>query len=226
MWPLLKAELEYNIMLFIIYLMMTIGFTFIEQALDDGGRFYVAMILFLVVQNWLSLKGKQKRDRFIARLPKSSLLIGSLRIVMILASGVIIIAVYKSMHVVLGIQGHANYPVTGWKLLNYVSIVLFGFSLYFIISDLVTPRLRELKNFDVIKERFFHILILLALLLQILGIVALMTKAPTIVTKLFDVLFFHNPFDNVRNIQIFAGISLILAWVSVVTFPKRRNYVQ
>ncbi len=226
MWPILKAEISYNKILFAIYLMMVIGVALLEHALDDGGRFYVALILFLVVQNWLSLKAKEKRDRFIARLPKSQKSIGGLRIGMIIASAALIICIYKVMHLVLGIQGHANYPVTGWKLLSYVSIVLFGFSLYFIFTDMVTPRLRELKNFEVIKERIFQILVLLGVVLQILGFVAFMTKAPNALTRVFDLLFFNNPLDEVRNIQLFAGISVLVAWLSIKTFSRRRNYFQ
>lgn len=223
---LLYAEIKYNAAIFFIYSMMAIGVTFIERALDDGGRFYIAMLLFLVVQNWLSFKSKEKRDRLIARLPKSQMVIGGLRIAMIFSGAILIIFVYKVMHVVLDIQGHANYPVTGWKLLSHVSLVLFFFSLYFIITDILTPRLREMINFELIKERFLQILIFLALVLQILGIVAFMTKAPNIVTNIFDVLFFNNPLDVVRNIQIFAVISLSFAVLSTFTFSKRKNYLQ
>lgn len=226
MWSILKAEISYNKILFAIYVMLVICVTFLEQTLDDGGRFYVALILFLVIQNWLSFKAKEKRDRLIARLPKSQISIGGLRIGMMIASTALIICVYKVMHLLLGIQGHANYPVTGWKLLSYVSIVLFGFSLFFIITDFLTPRLCELKNFGILKERLFYILILLGILLQILGIVAFITKAPNVVTKVFDALYFNNPFDDVQNIKVLAGISLLVAGISMVTYSRRRNYLQ
>ena len=97
MWSILKAEIQYSAVIFLVYLAMTIGFTFVERALEDGGRFYVAMLLFLIVQNWLAYKGKEKRDNLIARLPKSQLMIGSVRIAMILVSAVIVMNPSASM---------------------------------------------------------------------------------------------------------------------------------
>jgi len=225
MWRILFAEISNNRIIFFIYLSITIGITFLEKELADGGRFYVAMLLFLIVQNWLSLKTKSRRDLFINKLPLSGLSLGGLRVGMILMSAFLIVLVYKTMHIFLGIQGHANYPVTGWKLINYLSIVLFLFSVYFILNDLLAPRLRELINFELYKERFIQILILLAVILQILGLLAFMTGAPNFLTKVFDVLYFNNPFDDTRNIQIFAVFSLVCAGLSTFTFSRRRNYI-
>ena len=160
MWRILIAEVSYSRAIFFIYLSMTIGVTLLEQKLEDGGRFYVAVLLFLIVQNWLSLKAKNKRDLLICKLPLSAIALGGLRIGMIAVSAILIILVYMSMHWILGIQGHANYPITGWKLLNSVSLVLFLFSIYFIITDFVAPRLREHENFELYKERLLQILLL------------------------------------------------------------------
>lgn len=225
MWRVIKAEISYNVGIFIIYLCLTVGVTFLEQQLKDGGRFYVAMLLFLFVQNWLSFKAKSKRDILFARLPLAGLTLGGIRIGMIVVSALLITVVYKGMHALLGIQGHANYPVTGWKMVNYYSIVLFLFSIYFIFSDLIAPRLREFSNFEIIKERSIQILLLLAVLLQIFGMVAFLTRAPNFVTALFDLLYFHNPFDKVMNIQILLSMSVLMALCSAFAFSKRRNYI-
>lgn len=225
MWRISKAEIAYSKYIFLIYLALTVGITFLERALDDGGRFYVGLIIFLIVQNWLSFKAKERRDVIIAKLPLSAISLGLVRLMMIFSSAFLVILVYKTMHFLLDIQGHANYPVTGWKLINYSSISLFGFSLYFIFSDFIAPRLRELPNYQLIKERAFQILLLLAVVLQILGIVAFMTKAPNFMTDIFDVLFFNNPFDKAANIQRFIVISLLTAAVSVFSFSKRKNYL-
>ena len=123
MWYLLKSEIRYNLLLYVIYLLLTIGITILESQLADGGRFYVALVLFLVVQNWLSLKGKEKRDILFARLPRSGLAIGSLRITMILTSALIIALVYKGMHLLLDIQG----PVQGGGTGDEKFSAAFGF---------------------------------------------------------------------------------------------------
>ncbi|MBN1479347.1 hypothetical protein EH223_16130 [candidate division KSB1 bacterium] len=225
MWRIIKAEISYHVGIFIIYLCLTVGVTFVEQQFEDGGRFYVAILLFLIVQNWLSFKAKSKRDVLFARLPLAGLTLGGIRIVMIVVSALLITVVYKGMHALLGIQGHANYPVTGWKLVNYYSIVLFLFSIYFIFSDLVAPRLREFSNFEIIKERSIQILLLLLILLQILGMVAFLTQAPNFVIALFDLFYSHNPFDKVKTIQILLFISVLIAACSCFTFSKRRNYI-
>ena len=204
---------------------MTVGVTFLERALDDGGRFYVGMMLFLIVQNWMSFKAKERRDVLLSKLPLSTRSLSLVRLSMIFLSAILVILVYKSMHWILDIQGHANYPVTGWKLINYSSIALFGFSVYFIFSDLIVPRLRQLPNFQLIKERAFQVLLLLAVILQILGIVAFMTKAPNIMTDVLDVLFFNNPFDKVVNIQKFLVVSMMTAAISVFSYSARKNYL-
>ena len=77
-----------------------------------------------------------------------------------------------------------------------------------------------------IKERLFQLLIVLALVLQILGIVAFKTKAPNVVTKIFDLLYFNNPFGVARNIIIFFVISLAVAGLSTFTYSIRKNYLK
>jgi hypothetical protein len=225
MWRIIMAEISYSRAIFFIYLLLTIGITFIEQKFEDGGRFYVAMLLFLTVQNWLSFRAKGKRGLYSHKLPLSVISLSGVRTGFFFVSAVMIVIFYKSMHLFLSIKGHANYPITGWKLIHYISIVLFLFSVYFIITDIVAPRLREHSNFELIKERSLQILILFALVLQVLGIVAFLTRAPNFVTKIFDVLYHKNPFDEVRNIQIFAIISLVAAAISSFTYAKRRNYL-
>lgn len=225
MWRIIMAEISYSRAIFFIYLLLTIGVTFIEQKFEDGGRFYVAMLLFLIMQNWLSLRAKSKRGSYIHKLPLSANSLAGVRIGFFFVSAVMIVILYKIMHLFLGIQGHANYPINGWKLIHYISIVLFLFSVYFIITDLVAPRLREHSNFELIKERSLQILILLGLVLQVLGIVAFLTRAPNFVTAIFDLFYHNNPFDDVRNVQIFALFSLVTAAISTFTYAKRRNFL-
>ena len=225
MWRITRTEIVYHKMIFLIYLIMTIGITFLERTLDDGGRFYTAMLLFLIVQNWLSFKAKQKRDLQLARLPLAAGVQGSVRILMIFIAALLVVLVYKGMHLLLGIQGHANYPVTHWKLLSHFSLVLLGFSVYFIFSDFISPKLRELTNYQTMKERMLQIFLLTAVILQILGLVAFMTKAPNLVTNIFDLIYHHNPFDKTSNIQILFIVSLISAAISIQTYSLRKNYI-
>jgi len=224
MIKILCAEMRYHRHLFMIYIILTIAVPFLERALEDGGRFYLAMLLFLLIQNWLALKSKEKRDRLLVILPLPIVSIAAMRLIMILVGAFVLVLFYKGMHAILGIQGHANYPVTPWRIVHYYSVVLFMFSIYFIATDLIAPRMRERSQFEVIKERFLQILMGLALLLNIFGIYA-MLKRPDFLITVFELLYVRNPFIETANVQLFLVFSVFLAALSVVSFGRRKNYI-
>ena len=225
MLHIFKAEFDYNKFAFLGALSFVIPICILEAMLDDLPNFYIIVPMFWIGLYWIMIRNKEIREYYIVHLPLSRCKLALARIGMIILYSLIILGFYKLIHFIFQYRGSANYPVSMKNLVVYFVIVLFIFSTYFIIRDLTLLFLRNNRFFKLTKEQSKTILLFSMILLNILGVFALIMR-PTLIGKIFEYFIHDNPFADVNNVIRFSAISLALAVLSIASYNRRNAYLE
>lgn len=224
MLKLVKIELFYHKRMLFLYILVLPFIGLFEYSLEDGARYNILTIMFLLSYTWIVLRLKEKRPYLHLKLPLSHFEIAGTRILTILLCTIIIIIFYKLVHVIFSINGHANYPVTGKHLVGYYGFNIFSFSCFFIVHDLLYAPFRKTKMMTFLREYAKQIFIFLALFLNILGVIA-MIKRPHMIGMIFEFLYLNNPLAQEKNVIIFLFISFFFALCSCFTYSTQEEYL-
>ncbi len=225
MWQLLKTEFSYNRTVFLAVLAFVIPICVLEAMLEDLPSFYVIFPMLWSGMFWNTLRNKEIREFSLVRLPLSRCQLGVARMLKIILPALVTVAGYELIHFLFGFRGSANYPVSNKNLVVYFVIVMFIFSAYFIIRDITLFFLRSNRFFKLTKERSKTILILVTIVLNLLGIIAFIAR-PAIIGKIFEFFIHKHPFADVNNVIKFSAISLMLAALTIVSYNKRKEYLE
>jgi hypothetical protein len=225
MFKIFKAEFDYNKFAFLGALSFVIPICILEAMLDDLPNFYIIVPMFWIGLYWIMIRNKETREFYFVHLPLSRCKLALVRIGMIILYSFIIIGFYELIHFIFQFRGSANYPVSIRNLVTYFAIVLFIFSTYFIVRDLILFFLRSNRFFKLKKEQSKTILLFAMLLVNILGVFALVVQ-PTLIGKIFEFFIHDNPFADVNNVIRFSAISLALAFLSIVSYNRRKAYLE
>jgi len=225
MFKIFKAEFDYNKFAFLGALSFVIPICILEAMLDDLPNFYIIVPMFWIGLYWIIIRNKEIREYYFVHLPLSRCKLALARVGVIILSSIITLAFYELIHFIFRFRGSANYPVSIKNLTVYVTIVLFIFSTYFIVRDFTLFFLRSNRFFKLTKEQSKTILLFAMLLVNILGVFALVVQ-PTLVGKIFEFFIHDNPFADVNNVIRFSAISLTLAALSIASYSRRKAYLE
>ena len=225
MFYIFKAEFNYNKYVFLGVLAIVIHVCILEAMLEDLPHFYIIIPMFWMGLYWIMIRNKQIREYYFVHLPLSRCKLALARIGMIILYSLIILGFYELIHFIFQFRGSANYPVSTKNLVVYFVIVLFIFSAYFIVRDLTLLFLRNNRFFKLTKEQSKTILLFSMILLNILGVFALIMR-PTLIGKIFEFFIHDNPFADVNNVMRFSVVSLALAVLSIVSYNRRKAYLE
>jgi hypothetical protein len=225
MFKIFKAEFDYNKFAFLGALSFVIPICILEAMLDDLPNFYIIVPMFWIGLYWIMIRNKETREFYFVHLPLSRCKLALVRIGMIILYSFIIIGFYELIHFIFQFRGSANYPVSIRNLVTYFAIVLFIFSTYFIVRDLILFFLRSNRFFKLKKEQSKTILLFAMLLVNILGVFALIIR-PILIGKIFEIFIHDNPFADVNNVVRFSAISLALAVLSIASYTRRKAYLE
>ena len=225
MFHIFKSELDYNKFAFLAALSFVIPIYILEVMLEDLPKFYVIVPMFWIGLFWIMIRNKETREFYFVHLPISRCKLAVTRIGMIVLYSLIIMTFYVLIRFIFRIRGTANYPVSAQNLVVYFAIVIFLFSVYFIIRDLTLFFLRSNQFFKLTKEQSKTILLFAMLLVNILGVFALIAQ-PTLIGKIFEFFIHDNPFADVNNVIRFSALSLALAVLSIASYTKRKAYLE
>ena len=168
MFLIFKAEFDYNKFAFLGALSFVIPICILEAMLEDLPKFYITVPMFWIGLFWIMIRNKETREFYFVHLPISRCKLALARIGMIVLFSLIIMTFYELIHFIFQFRGPANYPVGTRNLVVYFTIVLFIFSIYFIVRDFILFFLRSNRFFKLTKEQSKTILLFLMLLVNIL----------------------------------------------------------
>ena len=225
MFLIFKAEFDYNKFAFLGALSFVIPICILEGMLDDLPKFYIIIPMFWIGLFWIMTRNKETREFYFVHLPISRCKLALTRIGMIVLYSVIILAFYELIHFIFQFRGSANYPVGIRNLVVYFTIVLFIFSFYFIVRDFALVFLRNNRFFKLTKEQSKTILLFAMLLINILGVFALIIQ-PVLIGKIFEFFIHDNPFADMNNVIKFSVISLALGVLSIASYSRRKAYLE
>jgi hypothetical protein len=225
MFHIFKSEFNYNKFAFLGALSFVIPICILEAMLEDLPKFYIIVPMFWIGLFWIMIRNKETREFYFVHLPISRCKLAVTRIGMIVLYSLIIMTFYVLIRFIFRIRGTANYPVSAQNLVVYFAIVIFVFSVYFIIRDLTLFFLRSNQFFKLTKEQSKTILLFAMLLVNILGVFALIAQ-PTLIGKIFEFFIHDNPFADVNNVIRFSALSLALAALSIASYTRRKAYLE
>lgn len=222
MWQLIKAELSYKKRNSLLLLTFGVPFLFfVSLRWNEISSFWITWLTFLFCQNWNTFFNKDRRISKLKLLPLSTKQFAFVRIIIIttFAIGVILISTL--------IYANQDFNFIDRIILPF-SIIVFGFSLYFIIRDLLLLKLRML-GFTAAK--MIVLITITVVLLNILTVYALFMaktsgKVPFGIDTFFSFFEQNNPFGANLLWQIILLSAIISALLSVFSFERRKAYLE
>lgn len=223
MWHILKAEFNYHKKIFLGFFgfLPFICFHAINPILEDlSANYLIFMLIFLMLQNWNTFRNKENRERQHIRLPLSIKKIALARIFMIIIPCLGFIGFYSLIYSLLA------GPIDHIRLLISFSMILLGFSIYFIIRDLFLSFFRKI---GFTKNRIVIGLVLIMLGLNLLGIFFFTrttnTGAPPVNMELLAKFVRFLQGADMYVATKFIVSSLALASSTLFSFGRRRSYL-
>lgn len=224
MFQVIKAELDYNRKLILGCFALILLVCIYEVAISGVRIGYVLIVIYMLTTFWNIFRNKEKRDYQLSRLPLTVRQIAGVRFIMICLACVTISLSYYLLYLAFNFRT-PDEPV---KLIAYTGIILFGFSIYFMLRDF---RVVSLKKIRLSRNRFKAILILIVLglnFLTIYSIIQLKTsgEVPPLIHYLDKINLLADPPANSSEIAIFLVVSLVLAYSTIFTFNWRKTYLE
>lgn len=223
MWKIFKSEISYLKTYFILGVILVPVFFFLQTGFEDLGNLPILAIIFLLIQNWLGRRTKEKREYKTYLLPVSSYAIAFSRVIMIIASAVVFILIYQLILVFLNYEPF-RYNIS---LTLTLGIMLFIYSIYFILRDLL---LYYFRRIGLTANRMILILSMMGIILNMLGIyVFIITKsegkAPEVIGVIIEGFKKYNPFFIENGSEFFLLFSFFLAGLSLISYQRRAAYL-
>ncbi len=224
MWRILKAELDYHKRLFagFVGFVILLGFYAANSFIEDLSPNYILfLMMFLLLQNWNTLRNKERRDFQIVQLPVSIGLIALARIVMIFIVFVMLVGPFTLMQFLLTRSVDYIHSLIG------LGIILMGFSIYYIMRDQILLFLRKM---GITQSKMRWGLAVSFLALNFLGIFFFIKTSktgspPVSLDALVQFIRFikgARPQDLVK----FFVPAITFACLTVISFSKRRSYFE
>jgi len=209
MGSLLKAELQYNLPLIIVYhvLIVVVGCYEIIVGSDQGGlaAIMVHLVLFLILQNRI----REKLERMQVLLPLSALKIGTVRVLLLSIPVFSIYFIYFIVHRL----GAARVNVDYWRLVFLGGIFLFLYFLFCLARDFY---------FSFGRERIFRFIVICLTTLSI-GV--------GIIFTIFILMANMNFFEKINSILaeflfvVLFFLLIFMALISIYSFSHRKSYL-
>ncbi|MBN2088090.1 hypothetical protein JW964_00675 [candidate division KSB1 bacterium] len=227
MFTILKSEINYHYIVFIIYLsaMLLTGFLghiFSIEMLSS--IFFIMIFVFVMLQNWFSLRNKEKRELLLARLPIPLYKLGLNRIIAVHIAILIGIICYLGFFISKTPQNTINYS----KLLEMYTLLIFGFSIYFISRDLLFVFFRKL---GVNAQRILIGIFLIGLGVNFITLIAIKQIKQTgstshTIFSTIDYLVCHHFFQGFTGIVQFIFIIVVFSGITILSFNRRKAYLE
>ena len=222
MWEIFRAELRYNRFAYFIFFAAIVLIVLLQVIGSGGERLYVHWFIIVMALNvWNAKRIRENRDFLLAQLPVPRSDVGKARALMLVLVPAAAIILYKLLAGTLG-PGAARLSHLGFVYGLTVTL----FALLFMFRD----RYVGTKN---LMRGKIALIIILAIMFGAGIVIMIMTEdaaesgaEPPSFLRAFDVLIKNNPFGNSLYMACFVAGSLLLAYLTVITFRRRKTNVQ
>ncbi len=222
MWEIFRAELRYTRFAYFVFF-ASIPLLVLLNAMSEGGeRAYVVWFIILMAVNyWNARRIREKRDFHLAQLPVTRKDVGAARALMV----VILPAAYIMLYAIVGGALGKHGPN-----LNHLGFI-YGLVVV-MFSGLLIFRDRFVGTRSLIRGKILFVVIFGALFAAVIYVMVAADDGvqtggqPPAAMRAIDAIARHNPLGNPLYMVCFVAASLLLAYVSVITFQRRRTNVE
>ncbi len=226
MWRVIKSEFAYHHKLFGGFLIIIPFFWLVVRSLavaDLPLGMLLFVMLFLLLQNWTTIRNKDRRERLQALLPLPAFQTALARMAVVVFAAL----VYGAIHYFFVNLIFSGKPFDMPFMLKVCAIVIIGFSLYFVLRDFFAGFFRK---FGIAKNSIVIGAVLVLLGLNFLGIFALHLvkttgKSPVDLRPFLLFIVKSDPFAGEYGILKFFVWITIFSAVTVLTFRRRKSYL-
>ncbi|KAA3617088.1 MAG: hypothetical protein D8M58_04170 [Calditrichaeota bacterium] len=223
MWSLIKSEISYLKTLLFVLMGLVPIIIYLGSAFDDIGNMPVLAVMFILIQNWGAMRTKERREFRFYLLPLSVVKIGIARLIILFTYGIIILSEYELLNRLFSVQT-LSYKIPSLILF---AIIIFGFSIYFIMRDLF---LYSFRRIGLTAQRIITALVIAMVAINMLGIYMLIQSRQSdsvgMIGSIIDTLIQFNPFSGQYGALNFIITSILLALLTLVSYPKRQAYFE
>ena len=221
MWRIVRAELSYNRLTFLAFLVI-MSMLSIYSAYRPTTYLMAWLMLFLGVNTWLAVRIREKRDSQLILLPVSENKIAMARILMILLPGAVFLGVFSLMYQAMDPARPLNFRVI--LMIYGVVVTIFSLALIFRDTFIGTRALR--------RGKIILVVLVGALFLANIYTFLQARRAhdigvdPPVFVRLIRYIEEHNPATSDLNTAVFLLISFTLALLTVATFRRRKAHIE
>lgn len=214
MWKLIKSDLDYQKNSIILFL----GVIFFDRAISPGNIEF--LMTFMMISSFVTYRAREKRNRLHFRLPLSTQELAVSRILTAYVLVILAIGILFISH--LFFHRHVAFPYPRTTVLMGMSIFLF--SLYFIFNDIFTSLFKKYGRFIVMLG------VLVLAMVMVLGIVVMKQtneagSSPGQLITIIDFIKNINPFSGSSGWIRFLRVVLVLSFITIFTFNRRKSYI-
>jgi hypothetical protein len=222
MWRLIKSEFRYNWLNFGLCL-GAIPLLFLVQLRyrELGASFFSFILLLLMINNWNAFHMREKRDFQHIQLPLPIRRLALARILIVLIS----CAAFVGLFVVLHLALVRATPINLRLLLTILGLVVSVFSLAFMFRDRFLGTKALMRGKALLVALLAGVLLLNIMTWMAVNQAKQQGSEPPRIARVFDFIEKHNPTTSNLNTAIFLGVSLVLAYLTIETFARRRSQI-
>jgi hypothetical protein len=228
MWKIVRAETRYNSINFVVFLAIVPLLHAMQAGWgSSSGRAggYAALLSFimamLMVNGWSVRHIREKRDYELAQLPLSVKKVAAARILMVMLPLAVFVAWYVGLQVAFPPRAHVNIrvPVMIWGLL------VMAYSLAFIFRDRFIGTKALMRGKVLLVGTLGVLLIVNLWAMMAVDRAGARGEARPWIIKVFDFVERHKPTTSNLNMMVWLAVSLVLAYLTIETYVRRRSHV-
>ena len=223
MWQIIKSELNYSWWISALYIILTPALFLYLYTEKDAPPFLVFLLMFIIAQNYVAFRNKEKRERLFAQLPVAFSRIALSRIFIILSFFFNIALIYL-IFASLTDAGAADYL---FPLITSICILSIMFGAYFILRDVF---LQKFRDRGVRKERMKIFLVLLILAINVLLVLSFIqarnNDTPSVLVSIIRFIENNLPFTWQNGLWEALALTVVICGLSILSFLRRKAYME
>lgn len=228
MWKIVRAEIAYNWINFVIFLAIIPLLYAVQAGWGPSFRYaggYTGLLSFvmamLMVNGWNVRHIREKREYQYAQIPVSAKKVAAARILMVMLPLAVFVAWYIGLQIIFAPHAHVNIraPMMIWGLL------VIAYSLAFIFRDRFIGTKALMRGKIILVAALGGLLIVNLWTMMAVNRASARGESRPWIIKVFDFVERHNPTTSNLNMLVWLAVSLVLAYLTIETYARRRSQI-
>ncbi|KAA3617085.1 MAG: hypothetical protein D8M58_04185 [Calditrichaeota bacterium] len=223
MWSIIKSEIQYQNSKIILILSLALPFIiFLNYRYNGVSSFWAIWLTFMLVQNWISLRHKDKRDYLINCLPISRQKIGWSRLLIVFIYTIAVTLIFSFIYII-SIQIRPDFT---FSILMPIAISLLGFSFYFILRDTL---LNFFRKKGITQQKLIVSLTIAGISLNLITVYVFIKTttegaAPFGIGSFFQWIENHNPFFYQESVYITLILAGVISLFTTISYNYKKAF--